>query len=94
MKKFALFTGFIIAVLTIIAAIKIEDIDYWYEHTFNEENYIAVGMSLGMSIGIAIGSAIGFATNNVGICMCLGVSIGMCIGMAIGATVKRDNKNK
>ena len=42
MKKFALFTGFIIAVLTIIAAIKIEDIDYWYEHTFNEENYIAI----------------------------------------------------
>ena len=40
MKKFILCTSIIIILLLGLALYKLEDLSYWYEHTFNEKNYL------------------------------------------------------
>ena len=42
MKIFTILTGIIIAIIVIITSLNIEDVSYWYEHTFNEDNYVAI----------------------------------------------------
>lgn len=41
MKKFAICSGIIIIIIVSVIAIKYDDLSYWYEHTFNEKNYVA-----------------------------------------------------
>lgn len=42
MKKIALCSGIVVIIIISIIAFKINDLRYWYEHTFNENSYIAV----------------------------------------------------
>lgn len=42
MKKVAIFTGIVIIIIVSIIAINYDKVSYWYEHTFNEDNYLAL----------------------------------------------------
>ncbi len=50
-----------------------------------EENNLALCMSVGMCIGAGLGSVIGILTKNLTMCMCFGIPIGMSLGVAIGS---------
>ena len=41
MKKFAICSGIITILIVSIITFNYEDLSYWYEHTFNENNYVA-----------------------------------------------------